>query len=159
MFVKCDGTTILDANYSRDKLKADNPNVSFPRDIPDETLAEYGAYRVVISAPEGQQWTGEYEVVNGLPVATYKDSAPYVPSVPNEVTMRQARLALFEVGLMSSVETALNALEEPAKTAARIEWEYSQTVRRDKEFVQVLSGALGLSSEDLDNLFTLASTK
>jgi hypothetical protein len=142
--------------YSMSQLRAANPNVSFPQNPTDETLAEYGVFRVEIDPPEGQQWAGTFTNVNDLPVPVYEAISVVIP---NEVTMRQARLALFEAGLIPSVEAALNALGEPAKTAARIEWEYSQTVRRDKEFVQVLSGALGLSSGDLDNLFTLASTK
>lgn len=33
--------------YSLEYLKRDNPMVSFPENIPDELLAEYGVYRVI----------------------------------------------------------------------------------------------------------------
>jgi len=34
-------------NYSIATLKKDNPNVSFPKNISDELLAEYGVYKLV----------------------------------------------------------------------------------------------------------------
>ena len=74
------------------------------------------------------------------------------------VTMRQARLALLQVGHLANVQPAIDALPEPHRSAAAIEWEYSQTVERNRPFVLTLGEALGLTDEDLDALFTLAST-
>lgn len=79
------------------------------------------------------------------------------PVVPQAVTMRQARLALLGAGLLSSVEGAIDALAEPTKTAARIEWEYSQEVHRNKQLVLVLAPLLGLTEQQLDNLFIAAA--
>lgn len=83
---------------------------------------------------------------------------PYIPQVPTKVTMRQARLALHSTGNLAAVEAAINALPEPPRTAARIEWDYSSEVHRDKEFVALMGQSLNLTEEDLDNLFTLAAT-
>ena len=77
--------------------------------------------------------------------------------VPQEVTMRQARLALLENGLLANVQPAINSLPEPDKTKAQIEWEYSNALQRSNPFVDVLGAALGLSSQDLDDLFIQAS--
>ena len=82
---------------------------------------------------------------------------PPVP-VPKEVTMRQARLALLGAGLLPSVTTAIAALPSPQKEAAAIEWEYSQTVERNRGFVLSIGTALGLTELQLDNLFTVAAT-
>ena len=79
------------------------------------------------------------------------------PSVPQEVTMRQARLALLENNLLANVQPAINSLPEPDKTKAQIEWEYSNALQRSNPFVAVLGAALGLSSQDLDDLFIQAS--
>jgi hypothetical protein len=76
----------------------------------------------------------------------------------NVVTMRQARLALLQQGLLSQVQSAIDALPSPQKEAAQIEWDYSSEVHRDKAFVQTLAAALGLSEQQLDDLFLLAST-
>jgi hypothetical protein len=43
--------------------------------------------------------------------------------------MRQARLALLGAGLLPQVETALNSLDEPYKSAALIEWEYARRLK------------------------------
>lgn len=85
-------------------------------------------------------------------------TAPAAPAVavPAEVTMRQARLALYGAGLLASVETAIDALPEPTRTAARIEWDYSSTVQRNNTFVATLGAALGLSGGYLDALFIAA---
>jgi len=79
-------------------------------------------------------------------------------SIPQVVTMRQARLALLGAGLLSAVSAAINSLPSPQKEAASIEWEYSQTVERNRGFVLTLGAALGLTDLQLDNLFALAIT-
>ena len=89
--------------------------------------------------------------------APYVPQPPAPPAVPQVVTMRQARLALLAAGLLPQVDDAINALTEPQRTAARIEWDYSSEVHRDKPFVQMLGTALGLTDEDLDSLFTQAA--
>lgn len=77
--------------------------------------------------------------------------------VPQVVTMRQARLALLGAGLLAQVDAAIEALPEPQRSAARIEWDYSSEVHRNRPFVQQLGYALGLNDEQLDALFTQAA--
>lgn len=81
-----------------------------------------------------------------------------VPDVPRAVTMRQARLALLGAGMLDAVNTAVANMPGDAGVAARIEWEYSQEVQRDKELVLALAPLLGLTSEQLDALFITAAT-
>jgi hypothetical protein len=82
-----------------------------------------------------------------------------VNAPPTKVTMRQARLALLQSGLLASIEAAIDAIEdETEKAAVRIEWEYAMDVDRTHAWVQSLATGLGLSETDLDNLFTLADT-
>ena len=78
-------------------------------------------------------------------------------AVPSQVTMRQARLALLAAGKLASVTAAINTLPSPQKEAAQIEWEYSQTVERNRGFVLLLSAALGLTDAQLDALFVTAA--
>lgn len=77
--------------------------------------------------------------------------------VPSSVTMRQARLALHGAGLLSSVQGAIDSLVEPAKTAALIEWEYSNEVQRRNGVVSALAPALGLTEAQIDALFIAAA--
>lgn len=77
-------------------------------------------------------------------------------AVPASVTMRQARLALLAAGKLAAVESAIAALPEPAKTAATIEWEYSNEVQRHNGFVAQLGPALSMTEAQLDALFVQA---
>ena len=80
-----------------------------------------------------------------------------VPTIPQEVSMRQARLALSEAGHLAAIETALAAMAEPAKTKALIEWEYSQTVARKRGLVVSIATSLGLTEAQTDALFVRAA--
>lgn len=76
---------------------------------------------------------------------------------PQAVTMRQARLALFNRGLLANVQSAINTLPEPDRTKAQIEWDYSNGLERRNPFVATLGAALGLDSAGIDQLFIEAS--
>jgi hypothetical protein len=76
--------------------------------------------------------------------------------VPQSVTMRQARLALSRAGKLDDVQAAIDALPEPDKTEALIEWDYSNAVERNRDFVQMIGLAIGYDSEELDELFIQA---
>lgn len=79
-------------------------------------------------------------------------------SIPISVTPRQAKLALLSAGLLDDVEAAIDAITDPAtKRVAQIEWEYAQEIRRDWPFLVQLATAMGMTSTDLDELFTQAA--
>lgn len=83
---------------------------------------------------------------------------PIVIPIPTEVSMRQARLALFQQGKLSLIQPLIDAMTDPQKTATQISWDYATIVKRDDDLVKALSAQLGLTDADLDTLFTLAST-
>lgn len=85
-------------------------------------------------------------------------TAATAPPVPQQVTMRQARLALFGAGLLAGVNAAIAGLPEPDKSAATIEWEYAAVVERSSGLVPAMGAALGMTTQQLDDLFTLAAT-
>ena len=114
------------------------------------------------ASPDDSEHLG-VEIYNRAIDGEFGTVAEYVPvppvvSIPSFVTMRQARLALLQQGLLSQVQAAIDSLPSPQKEAAQIEWDYSSEVHRNKPFVQLLGAALGLTEEQLDNLFLLAST-
>jgi hypothetical protein len=78
---------------------------------------------------------------------------------PVSVTMRQARLALLEAGLLDNVQNLVAGMQGVEGAAARIEWEYSSTMVRSQPLVASLAAALKLKSADVDALFLSASTK
>jgi hypothetical protein len=86
--------------------------------------------------------------------------AGFVPgrTVPNQVTMRQARLALLGAGLLDGVDAAIAAIEdETQRRAAQITWDFAQEVRRDFPLVLALAGAFGLTDAQIDELFIAAA--
>ncbi|MCE2830540.1 MAG: hypothetical protein LW709_02680 [Oxalobacteraceae bacterium] len=83
--------------------------------------------------------------------------APPVPVITS-VTMRQARLALLQQGLLTQINNAVASMPGAQGEAVRIEWEFSSTVERNRPLVQALAASLGLTSQQLDDLFTLAAT-
>ena len=85
------------------------------------------------------------------------DATINAPVVPQTVTMRQARLALLGAGKLAMVDTAIDSMPEPQKSAARIEWEYSNEVQRHNGFVAALGPALGMTSAQIDALFIAAA--
>lgn len=86
------------------------------------------------------------------------DMPPPTPPI-TRVAMRQARLALLGAGLLGQVSSAITAIPDPTqRAAAEIEWEYATEVVRNSPWVQQLSSALGLDDDQLDKLFTIAST-
>lgn len=85
------------------------------------------------------------------------DAPPPGPSIPQSVSMRQARIALSRINKLSSITSAIAALPSPQKQEAEITWEYSQEVQRRNGFVSQIAPILGMSETDLDNLFIEAS--
>jgi len=79
-------------------------------------------------------------------------------NVPQEVTMRQAKLALLQYGLLQQVDTAIANMPGVQGQAARIEWEYAATVKRNAPLLGQIASAFGVTDEQLDNLFILAAT-
>lgn len=90
-------------------------------------------------------------------VATPPATPPTIAGVPQRISMRQARLALFANGLLSTVNDAILSLPSPQKETAQIEWEYATYLDRSNSLVTSLGTALNLTSTQLDALFIAAS--
>ncbi len=82
---------------------------------------------------------------------------PTKPIPPIAVTMRQARLALLQVGKLSTVNNAIASMTGAQGEAARIEWEFSSEVKRDQPLTKALAPVLGMTETDLDQLFIAAA--
>lgn len=80
-------------------------------------------------------------------------------TVPFSVTPRQIRTALVLSGIsLSSIEAIIDSLPPPNKEIALIAWEYSVEFQRNNPLINQLAPLLGLSSEQIDDIFILAST-
>jgi hypothetical protein len=72
-------------------------------------------------------------------------------TVPQAVSMRQARLALLAAGLLQKVESVI------VDPAAKIEWDYATEVLRTSGLVPQMATMLGLTDTQIDDLFIAAS--
>lgn len=79
------------------------------------------------------------------------------PGVPQVVSMRQARLALLDAGLLTSVQ----AVVDVAPQGTKIAWEYATELGRSDPLVITLAASLSppLTATQIDGLFMLASLK
>ena len=69
--------------------------------------------------------------------------------VPQQVTMRQARLALLSAGLLDDVEMVIAA----AGRAAQLEWEYAAVVDRSNPAIAAVQQQEALTDAQIDDLF------
>ena len=121
---------------------------------------DFGPYTNIIVGEDRYYADGDeiiFSVLQG-DVTIVEVNPPPVLIVPQEITMRQARLVLLEHDLLANVQVAINSLPEPNKTKAQIEWDYSSVLQRNNLFVTLLGTALGLTDVDIDNLFIEGST-
>ena len=73
--------------------------------------------------------------------------------VPQQVTMRQARLALLSAGLLDDVEMVIAA----AGRAAQLEWEYAAVVDRTNPAIAAVQQQEALTDAQIDDLFREAA--
>ena len=73
--------------------------------------------------------------------------------VPQQVTMRQARLALLKAGLLDYAEAAIAS----AGREAQLEWEYAAVVERSNPVIAIVQQQQGVTDEQIDDLFREAA--
>lgn len=154
-YVKTNNGTVVRYPYEKNSIRSENPKVSFPSEIPDSILADYGVFPVTSTSPpsvsiyqsvkestpvlEGGAWKQSWVVVNA--------------SVPETITPRQCRLVLLQQGLLSQVEAMIAQQDE----ATRITWEYATEFRRNDPLLNQLSVNLNLTQGQIDQFFIAAA--
>lgn len=97
-------------------------------------------------------------------LATYQEAMDswailYERSKIPSISPRQIRQALIINGVtLSEIETALDSLEEPTKSLAKIAWEYSVEFDRLDPLVIQVAQMLEWSETDMDELWLFAAT-
>ena len=135
----------------------------------DEVMSFYSSYVFTGEVPSFDETTHKAvestvtEVIDGKTYSTYdiveltteELEAIAKARVPSVITIRQAKLALLDQGLLATVDNAVaNSTDEEMK----IEWAYTTEVRRDWQSLITMATGLGMTGTDLDNLFILAET-
>lgn len=80
------------------------------------------------------------------------------PYVPQQVTRAQGKAALIQAGLWDAVESYVDSITDPTEKAlALVALNDTTHWNRTSPFLNSAAAALGLSDEDLDNLFIQAA--
>lgn len=79
-------------------------------------------------------------------------------SVPQSVSMRQAREALIRRGYFDTVNDHITAMAGIEGVIARNEWNTSQVVERNRPLTLAMGQLLGLDAAAMDELFVFAET-
>ena len=146
--------------YSEYQIRELHSNISFP--IPFVAPCEYESVTMTPSpATELQIATIDgTEVIDGKRVIKWsvrdktaeEIEAERKVSVPSQITPRQCRLQLLSLGLLDEVETMCNDNRE-----MQIWFEYSLDFQRNHPMIEAMAAQLGLTDEQLDEMFTAAS--
>ena len=110
---------------------------------------------VCYTFPTRSQFYGAIHRANGSGSIT----PPFITTVPTVVTIRQMRQALFGAGMLTGVNAAIDALPEPGRTIASIQWEYAQDIERFNAFVDAVQALMGLTDDQVDALFIAAGAQ
>lgn len=143
-------------------------NVSFPNGVLDkEFLAKQNIVKVEYEAqPVIDDFTQKVEqdklvtLENGVYIIKYRvlpktevEIVEYRKSqVPQSITPLQAKLQLLKLGLLDEVEALVTG-----DRAAQLYWEYASVVERDNAVLLLMANSIGLTSEQVDEMFIEAS--
>jgi hypothetical protein len=142
-------TLVMTGNDARNNDWVDTNTTTKNSTITEAILPEDwvgGAYTF-----DGSVWAQTPEFIASLVILA---EAKRIQKVPQSVKMRQARLALHQVGKLETVEQNIQLLDKPAQ----IEWEFAETVERSSPLVTKLSELLNMSTAEVDQLFISACT-
>ena len=149
---------IKEFTYIKNTVTVDGVSFEVPTPLDAEFDAvQYHRGRVVLEEPlmvEAAESKYQFALDEWVEAKRVSE-LPVSPLPITTVTMRQARLALLQSGLLATIETAITTGTDEAM---KIEWEYATEVKRDWSSLVTLAETLGMTSQELDNLFQLAST-
>lgn len=134
--------------YQRKTLPS--TNIGNPAPLPDDIANLDDASLAALTAALGPAADElGYAGQGFFPVA----DPPPAPVIPQIVSRMQAKMALSNAGLLAGVESAVAA----GTAATQIYWSDAPEFHRDHPVLLALATELGLSSGQVDALFTAAS--
>ncbi|MFY4756348.1 hypothetical protein ACOTVZ_02745 [Aliarcobacter butzleri] len=126
------------------------------------TCKEFGEIPMTLNIRDTEDihtfWDGKKEYLLEQYCLTQTIASYVAPEVivvvPTSITQRQCRLMLVQIG---KYQEAVAFIENSQDDTIKIEWEYASTIERNNPLVSTLGEQLGLTKEQLDNLFVEAS--
>lgn len=141
------------------------PNVSFGANTSNEDLLQFNVVKVLTGIqPTYDPITQEISLTDPIKIeGNWIEQWQINQRSPEEIanqrsgltcSPRQARLALQQAGLLTAVTDWISSADNTTK----IEWEFALEIRRDWPPITLCATYLGLTEEQLDDLFILAAT-
>ena len=134
--------------YTIEEIRQENPNMS----IPDNTVCSSLGFEFLEEVEKPKQ-----EGFYAIEVAPINNKQTWklveIPKeVPQEITPLQSKLQLLEIGLLDEVEALVTADRK-----VQLYWEYASVIERDNEILLMMATSLGMTEEQLDDLFIKAN--
>ena len=144
MNILIQGTTILAVNVTDSGDSWTTPDQIIPKHVVDgATVIEAGALPYDY-APGKYSWLSGFELIPMPPAQMV---------VPYEITAFQAKAALLNAGLLAGVTTYMTT----APAFDQLAWASSTTFQRDSITLNRAAAALGMTSNQVDQLFIEAA--
>ncbi|MEY3766920.1 MAG: hypothetical protein RLZ03_1880 [Pseudomonadota bacterium] len=136
--------------------------------VADESPLEPGVFLIPAGAvdaeppaiPEGQRarWNNGW-ALEAIPQPDPEpDPEPEPPRVPSQVTRAQGKVVLIQMGLWPQVVAFVDAIEDPVQKAiAEVAVYETLHWQRTSPFLNQVADALGITQEQMDELFIEAS--
>ncbi len=161
-------TTTQAYPVSESQIRAENPNTSFgtpflapegyalvfPAPAQFDPVTQFAVEAAPVLTSKGhweQQWTITDKTAEQIAAEA---EARRKAAIPTAVSPRQIRQALTRAGLRTAVESAIAAGDQDVK-----DWyEFATAFERNHPMVAGLATGLGVTEQQLDDLWTLAGT-
>jgi hypothetical protein len=162
-------TNDVPEKYSIGQLRRDNPQVSFPSEIPDDTLAEYSVYPLAATPmptydPETQRVSeGLAELVDGVWMQTWVVADLTAEELAERLSEWRQGMAVSPLQMRRALRAknlydAITAYVEQQDADTQDAWEYAVEIRRDDALIAAAADALAKSDAEVDDLFRLAAS-
>lgn len=161
------GTEVVKYPYSIYQMMQDNPNVSFSTPVPDDIAAGFNVFPVT-DTPQPQinpmtqnialvnpvqqdgVWVQTWSVTEATPEQQAARLAAFRASL--SCTPLQGKIELNNEGLLDSAESIVLAADKVTQLA----WANATIWMRNSPMIETLGTQMGLSADQLDNLFKAA---
>lgn len=134
--------------YTIEDIRQENTNMS----IPDNTDCSFLGYVTLIEVEQPKQdgfYATEVAPINNKQTWELRE---ILKEVPKSITPLQAKLQLLKLGLLDEVEALVTG-----DRTSQLYWEYASVVERDNEILLMMANSIGLTSEQVDEMFIEAS--
>lgn len=164
MYAKIKNGIIVE--YPIYNIRALFKNISLPADLSKDenlpngyvnvltsTLPDYdnNTQRIseILPIKKDGKWYKEYEVISLTEEEVQNNKRNLVPT---SITPRQARLLLLDMKKLDDIEAYLEG-----DRRSKIEWEFANEILRDSYLITNVGTALGLTPEQIDDMFISAN--